>query len=75
MYASANWVSIGSDHDFSPIRRQAIILTNAGLLSVWPLGTNFREILIQIHKLFIHEECVWTYRLRNGGYFVQVEMS
>ena len=45
-----NWVSIGSDNGLSPIRRQAIILTNAGLLSIGPLGTKFSQILIKIHK-------------------------
>ena len=30
-------------------RRQAIILTNAGILLIGPLGTNFSEILIEIH--------------------------
>ena len=39
---SVNWVSIGSDNGLSPIRRKAIILTNAGLLSIGPFGTNFR---------------------------------
>ena len=38
-----NWVSIGSDNGLSPIRRQAIIWTNAGILSIEPLGTNFSE--------------------------------
>ena len=33
----------------SPGRRQAIIWTNAGILLIWPLGTNFNEILIEIH--------------------------
>ena len=28
--------------------RQAVFLTNAGLLSIEPLGTNFNEILIEI---------------------------
>ena len=37
---------IGSDNDLSPGRRQAIIWTNAGILLIWPLGTNFNEILI-----------------------------
>ena len=40
---------IGSDNDLSLGRRQAIIWTNAGLLSIWPLGTNFIEILIEIY--------------------------
>ena len=31
-------------------RRQAIIWTNAGILLIGPLGTNFSEILIEIHK-------------------------
>ena len=39
---------IGSDNGLSPDRRQAIILTNAGLLLIRPLGTNFSEILIEI---------------------------
>ena len=35
---------INSDNGFSPGRRQAIIGTNAGILLVRPLGTNFSEI-------------------------------
>ena len=39
---------IGSDKGFSPGRRQAIIWTNAGILLIGTLGTNFSEILIKI---------------------------
>ena len=39
---------IGSDNGLLPDRRQAIIWTNAGLLLIGPLGTNFSEILIEI---------------------------
>ena len=39
---------IGSDNGFSPDRRQAIIWTNAGILLIAPLGTNFSEILTRI---------------------------
>ena len=39
---------IGSDNGLSPDRRQALIWTNAGILLVGPLGTNFSEILIKI---------------------------
>ena len=39
---------IGSDNGLSPERRQAIIWTNAGILLIGPLGTNFSEILIVI---------------------------
>ena len=40
---------IGSNIGLSPGRRQAIIWTNAGILLIWPLETNFSEILIEIH--------------------------
>ena len=39
---------IGSDNGLSPERRQTIIWTNAGILLIGPLGTNFSEILIEI---------------------------
>ena len=39
---------IGSNNGLSPGRRQAIIWTNAGILLIGPLGTNFSEILIGI---------------------------
>ena len=41
-------VNIGSDNGLSPIRRQAIICTNAGLWSIGPLGTKFSEIVIKV---------------------------
>ena len=50
IYAPVNRVSIGSDNGLSPIRRQSIILTNAGLLSIGPLRTNVIEILIKIQN-------------------------
>ena len=40
---------IGSDNGLSPARRQAIISTNAEILLIGPSGTNFSEILIEIH--------------------------
>ena len=39
----------GSDNGLPPGRRQAIILTNAGILLIEPLETNFSEILIEIY--------------------------
>ena len=39
---------IGSDNGLPPDWRQAIIWTNAGILLIGPLGTNFSEILIEI---------------------------
>ena len=43
-----NLTIIGSDKALSPGRRQAIIWTNAGMLSIGPLGTNFSDILLEI---------------------------
>ena len=40
--------SIGSDNGLSPGRRQAIIWTNAGILLIRPLETNFSEFLVEI---------------------------
>ena len=51
IYASATWDIIGSDNGLLPVRRKAIIWTNAGILLIEHLGTNFREILIEIHTL------------------------
>ena len=44
-----NLTIIGSDNGLSPGRRQAVIWTNAGILLIGPLGTNFSEMLIAIH--------------------------
>ena len=44
--ASVNWVIIDSVNGLSPVRRQAITWTNADLLSLRTLGTNFNEFWI-----------------------------
>ena len=46
---------IGSDNGLSPSRRQAIIRTNAGMLLIGTLGTNFSEILSEIHTFSFKE--------------------
>ena len=48
-----NQVRVISDIGLSPFWHQAIIQTNASLLSIWSLGTNFSEIFIKIQN--IHE--------------------
>ena len=40
---------IGSDNGLSPGWHQAIIWTNAGILLIGPLGTNFNDTSIEIH--------------------------
>ena len=65
---------IGSDNGLSPDRRQAIIWTNAGLLLIEPLGTNFSEILIEIltfsfkkMRLKVSSAKRWPFRLGLNG--------
>ena len=48
-----NQTIIGSDNGLSPDRRQAIIWTNAGILLIRPLGTNFNEMLFEILTFLI----------------------
>ena len=45
----SNPTIIGSDNGLSPCWLQAVIWTNAGVIFIGPLGTNFSEILIEIH--------------------------
>ena len=52
---NSNLTIIGSDNGLSPDRRQAIIWTNAGILLIGPLGTNFSEILIENYNIFFQE--------------------
>ena len=49
---------IGSDNGMSPGRRQAIIWTNAGILLIGPLGTNFSEILIKFLTFWLKKICL-----------------
>ena len=55
-YMSVSPVSIDSDNDLSPIRRQTIILTRAGLWSIGPVDTNFNGIFNQNTTVFINDE-------------------
>ena len=56
-------VNIGSDNGLSPGRRQAIIWSNAGILLIGPLGTNFSEILIGIYTFSLKK----THLNRSSG--------
>ena len=50
-----NLTIIGPDNGLLPGRHQAIIRTNAGILSIEPLRTNFSEISIKIHTFSFKE--------------------
>ena len=67
IYASVDWVSIGSGNVLLPLH-QAIMLTNAALLSIGHLGTNFSEIWnkIQIFHSFGNAICKMAAMLSRG---------
>ena len=46
---------IGSENGLSPSRRQAIMWTNAGLLSIGPLLTYFNEVLIKTQQFSLEK--------------------
>ena len=52
-------IIIGSDNGSSPWH-QAIIKTNAGKLLIGTLGTNFSEILSEIHTFSFKKICLKT---------------
>ena len=69
-----NLTIIGSDNGLSPGRCQAIIRTNAWILLIGPLGTNFSEILAG-NQNFRSEKYTWKCRLRYSVHFVLASMS
>ena len=76
IYASANYPPLVQ----IKACRQTIIWTNAGILLIWPRGTNFHEILINIHtfslkKMYLKMTsakwrpfCLGLYVLSDAGY-------
>ena len=46
---------IGSDNGLSPAQRQAIIWTNAGILFIWTLRTNFSEKISESQTFVLKE--------------------
>ena len=64
---------IGSDNDFSPGRCQAIIWTNAGILLIRTLGTNFSENLIEVHT-FSFKKMHFKMSYGKCGHFVSASM-
>ena len=53
----ANPTVIGSDNGLSPSQRQAIIWSNAGILSIEPQRTHVSEILIGTHTFLLKNAC------------------
>ena len=66
------WAIIGSGNGLSsPVRRQTITWTNAGLLLIGPLVTTFSVIWIGICSLSFKQNAFENVVCQNGGYFVQ----
>ena len=55
IYSSVAYAFISSDDGLSRYRRQAIIWTSDGILSIGPFGTNFSEIFNQNSYFFFQE--------------------
>ena len=62
-----NLAIISSDNGLAPGRRQAIIWTNAGILLIGPLGTNFSEILIEFLTFSFKKVCLKLSWLIKGS--------
>ena len=58
--------TIGSDNGLAPGRRQAIIWSNDGILLIGSSGTNFNEIIIEIHTP-LFKKMHLKYCLENGS--------
>ena len=67
-------IIIGSDNSLSPGRRQAIIWTNAGILLIGPLGTNFSEILIEFYTFPFKKIHLKMSSGKNCDHFVSASM-
>ena len=73
---------IVSDYGLPPLRHQAIIWTNAGLLWIWPIGTHFSEIWIKLHEFSLKEihlkmwsaKCQPSYLLSRPWYIETLRM-
>ena len=61
-------VTIGWGVGLSPVQHQAIIWSNAELLSTGPVKMNFSENWNTIQK-FISTKCIWKYRHQNHDHF------
>ena len=55
IYMISKLTIIGSDSGLLPCQCQTIIWTNTGILLIGPLGTNFSDILIEMHTFSFKE--------------------
>ena len=76
-----NWHSHYSGTHYSgmwllPVQRWAVTWTSADFLSIWPKGTNFREIMIKAQTLFLKKKktCLWNHVLQYDSHYVSAPM-
>ena len=70
IYASMNWISVGSINGLSPFRREAITWTSAGLFKIWPLATT--SVKFESKHRFFFINCIPKCHLRNSDHFLRV---
>ena len=69
-----NLAVMGSVNGLSSGRRQAIVCTNAAILLILPLATNFTKLFSNF-KYFYQRKCIWKCRPeKNVGHFVAAPM-
>ena len=71
--ASPNYAIIGLYTVLAPVRRQAIIRTNTGLLSNWLLKT-YLKIEKQKYDNSQWRKWIWKWRLQNKDHFVSASI-
>ena len=66
--------TIVSDYGLTPIQRQIIIWTTAGLSLIVPLGVSLSEILVKQHNNFHSRKWLWKCMQKKCQPFVSAWM-
>ena len=76
VHVFVKWVSIDIGNDLAHLRCLAITWTNADLFSIWPSGTYFSEIWIQIWNFsFTKMHLKMAIRQFCPGFFIRVKFT
>ena len=73
IYASLNWVIIGSGNDLLPLLRQATTWANDDLLSIRPRGTKISDFLNRNQDIFV-DETAFENICQSGGHLVSASV-
>ena len=69
MYVRVNWVITGSHNGLAPVRRQAIIWSDAELLSIIPEGIYLNGIQFETQRSLQLRKYIWIYHLQHVDHF------